>query len=95
MIVHGRNHWGVVLVLVCSACVPQGSSRQEPVTEANHRWFPITSGTTHAFGKATVDGAINCDTCHRPSAPSFSRVRCDQCHKHTEVITQRLHLGML
>ncbi len=86
-----------VAVLNLVSCTTPGGDPKPPtpVNATNHRWFPITAGAMHEFGKVvSVDGAITCDSCHRPAAESFTQVHCDQCHKHTEAITQRLHLGI-
>lgn len=88
---HSAGVAGLVFLLL-AACSPTGT--QGPVTAANHPWFPIGEGARHAVGKVTVEGALTCDSCHRPSAPSFQRVRCDVCHKHDATITPRLHLGV-
>ncbi len=78
----------------CSS-TPTDPKLPATVNAANHRWFPISTGAMHEYGKTMgPDGALTCDGCHRPGAESFTAVRCDQCHKHTEAITQRLHLGI-
>ena len=81
------------MVLGLAGCTG-GSSMTPPVSATNHPWFPIGAGTKHEVGKATVEGVIACEGCHRPEADSFSAVRCDTCHKHPEVLTPRLHLGV-
>ncbi|MFT3706230.1 MAG: hypothetical protein QM817_01060 [Archangium sp.] len=65
-----------------------------PINENNHPDFPITAGSKHALGAMTVEGALTCDSCHRATAESFSRVRCDGCHRHPQAIAPRLHLGV-
>jgi hypothetical protein len=80
-------------MLGCSAD-PVTVKQPVPVTQANHTAFPITAGTTHEFGKTTAEGAITCDSCHRPSADSFAVVRCDGCHRHPDTVTPRLHLAV-
>ena len=82
------------LALLVAGC-SQNTGSITPVSPTNHKWFPISEGSGHAYGKAVaVDGAITCDSCHRPTAPSFTDVRCDTCHKHSADITPRLHLGV-
>lgn len=90
-----RSLWiSLCLVAGCSSPTPEPRF-PTPVNATNHTWFPITAGTRHEFGKTlAVDGPVTCDSCHRPTADSFTRVKCDQCHKHTEALTQRLHLGV-
>lgn len=83
------------LLVVHAGCSGDPTTKfPTPVNPSNHRWFPLGAGTTHEFGKMTVDGAIACESCHRPTADSFTKVKCDHCHKHTQAITQRLHLGL-
>ena len=88
----------LVLSSVCllAGCTGKPVDTRLPpaVSPTNHRWFPLTAGTTHEFGKTTVDGEMTCNSCHRESADSFAPIHCDQCHKHTEAITRRLHLGI-
>jgi hypothetical protein len=72
-----------------------GDPNTTPVSATNHKWFPIGAGSTHELGKATVEGAIACEGCHRADADSFKAVRCDTCHKHPEALTPRLHLGVM
>jgi hypothetical protein len=90
-----RSLWiSLCLVAGCSSPTPEPRF-PTPVNATNHTWFPITAGTRHEFGKTlAVDGPVTCDSCHRPTADSFTKVKCDQCHKHTEALTQRLHLGV-
>ncbi len=83
----------LVWVAGCSAN-ERGPQLPMPAGATNHPWFPIGVGATHEMGKASVDGPLACEGCHRPTAESFAAVRCDQCHRHTVAITQRLHLGL-
>lgn len=86
-----------LIALVLVSCSKKPTNTEEPlppgVSPTNHPFFPIAEGTTHAFGKDTVNGPITCDSCHRSTADSFASVRCDHCHKHSQAITERLHLG--
>jgi hypothetical protein len=83
------------LILIAGCPSSKESKLAPPVTAATHRWFPLGAGTKHELGKATAEGAMSCESCHRPTADSFTAVKCDQCHKHSEAISRRLHLGIL
>ncbi len=92
---HFRMHlWrarSVVLGLLLAGC----SSDPKPtgVTPENHRWFPISTGSTHQVGKTlfAADGPLACESCHLPSQESFQRFSCEGCHKHQKVLDDRLH----
>ncbi len=85
----------VAFWVVVAGCSPVSSNPPPAVTPQNHPYFPIGVGAVHQFGKTVdVDGSFTCDSCHRPTADSFTQVRCDQCHGHTEDIATRLHLSL-
>ncbi len=83
-----------VLLASCACACTDVKAPPPSVTPDTHAWFPITAGAAHAIGAATVNGPIGCDSCHRPSAPSFAQVRCEGCHAHPEALSDRLHLGV-
>ncbi len=67
----------------------------DPITPANHKWFPITVGAGHELGKVGMksDGPLTCEQCHDPGANDFTQFSCTGCHKHAQPVTDRLHGG--
>ncbi|MFO0600989.1 MAG: hypothetical protein U0228_37115 [Myxococcaceae bacterium] len=85
----------IAFAVVLGSCTPPGTKLPTPVDGSNHSYFPIGAGSKHALGSMTREGALGCDSCHRPSAPTLADVHCDSCHKHSvSPINPRLHLGV-
>lgn len=89
----------VGLVAVCVGCLEPTAAVDglRTVNPANHRWFPIASGT-HAVGRvltgynaSDVPNPIACESCHDATAASFSQFSCVGCHIHARELTDRLH----
>lgn len=84
-----------LLCLLAGCSAPGSQPRLGAVSPTNHRWFPLTAGTNHEFGKmVAVDGTIGCESCHAATAQSFTEFQCVSCHKHPLPLTNRLHLGV-
>lgn len=82
-----------VLVGTLLGC-SQPTQLPTPVDANNHPGFPISAGKGHALGSTTKEGELTCESCHRATATSLAEVHCDGCHKHSQAITQRLHLSL-
>jgi hypothetical protein len=87
-----------VAFLAVASCAPPAPNPNsgDAVTQDSHtRFFPITNGTNHALGRATLDGgSIACETCHTHStAPqaTFADFDCISCHDSPEPNLDRMH----
>lgn len=87
--VRPRLHPSAVVCLTAffASCTCTEGSKPPPdpmttMTAAAHeRYFPIGDGAMHALQKATPEGVLACNSCHRNAAVA-TEVSCLGCHKH-------------
>jgi hypothetical protein len=86
---------GKIRLLVSVVTVSLGCSSQNvPPTGVDptfHPSFPIDPSSGHAYGAASAEGTIGCDSCHPPTSATFTDFTCTGCHEHDTSTCDQLH----